>query len=208
MKPFRIFLRSVLFACVAALSACAADQVSCVRPILHFTGDSIIETWDLDRCFPDYHTVNHGIGGSGVKYIEEQAGDFTGCVVVVMSGTNDIQWKSLDRLKEYAAQYLDAIKALDAERIFLISLLPRVGNSNADDCEMNARIVAFNDIMRHEATKIPGCVYVDVHDLFLSPDGSAPVDHSLFYDGLHPSPKGFQILSNALLNALLNPPQN
>lgn len=164
---------------------------------LDFIGDSIIARWDIDEYFPTWQVYNYGVSGAGIDYIEGNAGRFVGKQVVVVIGTNDINYMAPNRIEKYTERYMTAIKGLGASRVFLYSLHPR--NFSSDRSDVNKDVVAFNDLIRARVTEEPSIVYLNVYCDFLYEGEPNP---HLYYDRLHLSPYGYEILVSALNKAL------
>ena len=164
---------------------------------LDFIGDSIIARWDIDEYFPTWHVYNYGVSGAGIDYIEGNAGRFIGKQVVVVIGTNDINYMAHDRIEKYIERYMSAIEGLGASRVYLYSLHPR--NFSSDHSDVNTDVVAFNDHIRTKMSEVPSIVYLDVYSNFLYEGEPNP---HLYYDRLHLSPYGYEILVSALNKAL------
>lgn len=170
---------------------------STTAPCLDFIGDSIIARWDIDEYFPTWQVYNYGVPGAGIDYIEGNAGRFVGKQVVVVIGTNDINYMAPDRIEKYTERYMSAIKDLGASRVYLYSLHPR--NFSSDRSDVNKDVVAFNDLIRARVSEVPSIVYLDVYTDFLYEGEPNP---RLYYDRLHLNPYGYEILVSALKKAL------
>ena len=170
---------------------------STTGPCLDFIGDSIIARWDIDEYFPTWQVYNYGVPGAGIDYIEGNAGRFVGKQVVVVIGTNDINYMAPDCIEKYTERYMSAIKGLGASRVFLYSLHPR--NFSSDRSDVNTDVVAFNDHIRTKVSEVSSIVYLDVYSDFLYECEPNP---QLYYDRLHLNPYGYEILVSALKKAL------
>lgn len=158
---------------------------------LYFVGDSIISRWDLDEYFQHYVTNNQGVSGAGIDYIESLGQTETGHDVVVMIGTNNM---SVDLDTEaYANRYVDAIMALDARRVFLYSVLPR--DFNGEQEALLPVIKRFNTTVRSLVAGESSVCYIDVYDKFMV---GGHIDYGLYYDRLHLTSSGYEILAKAL----------
>lgn len=184
----------VAFAALFLLSSCS-DDVKDAR--LDFVGDSIVARWDLAEYFPSRLVYNYGKSGAGIEYIESLAGRFAGRNVVVMIGTNNNYLFVEPDREDYAWRYVEAITALDANRVYLYSVLPRDFTSDRDD--VNDDIAEFNAVVKRMVESMPAIVYMDVYDDFLH-DGK--IDFQLYSDKLHLSPYGYEILTKTLLHEL------
>ncbi len=170
---------------------------STTAPCLDVIGDSIIARWDIDEYLPTWQVYNYGVPGAGIDYIEGNAGRFVGKQVVVVIGTNDINYMAPDRIEKYTERYMSAIKGLGASRVYLYSLHPR--NFSSDRSDVNKDVVDFNDLIRARVSEVPSIVYLDVYTDFLYEGEPNP---RLYYDRLHLNPYGYEILVSALKKAL------
>lgn len=160
--------------------------------IYAFIGDSEVARWDLQQWFPSLTSENYGKGGSGLKYIQEHNGSMKGKSVVIEFGTNDI--KLFD--ETYATQYVEAVAALQAEEVYLISMFPRAREGDRE--EVNTII----EDMNHQIEKLSssyGWHYMNVFPLLL--DGE-DLNWNYYTDGLHLSALGYELVSNELRKAL------
>lgn len=164
---------------------------------LDFIGDSIIARWDIDEYFPTWQVYNYGVSGAGIDYIEGNAGRFVGKQVVVVIGTNDINYMAPNRIEKYTERYMTAINGLGASRVFLYSLHPR--NFSSDRSDVNTDVANFNDHIRAKVSEVPSIVYLDVYSDFFYKGEPNP---HLYYDRLHLNPYGYEILVSALKKAL------
>ena len=158
-----------------------------------FIGDSEVARWDLQFYFPSMLTENRGVSGSGIEYIKSMAYSMTGKDVVVLSGTNDL-YKLTDeeKINKYVAEYINAIISLSADKIYLISILPR--NFNNEGPGINDKIKVLNDKIEQE-TISRDITFIDVFDKLLK-DGSINIQYS--YDGLHLNNYGYELISYEL----------
>lgn len=164
---------------------------------LDFIGDSIIARWDIDEYFPTWQVYNYGVSGAGIDYIEGNAGRFAGKQVVVTIGTNNINDMVPERIEKYTERYMSAIEGLGASRVYLYSLHPR--NFSSDRSDVNTEVADFNDRIRTRVSEVPSIVYLDIYSDFIYKGEPNP---QLYYDRLHLSPYGYEILVSALKKAL------
>ena len=164
---------------------------------LDFIGDSIIARWDIDEYFPTWQVYNYGVSGAGIDYIEGNVGRFIGKQVVVVIGTNDINYMAPDRIEKYIERYMSAIEGLGASRVYLYSLHPR--NFSSDRSDVNTDVANFNDHIRAKVSEVPSIVYLDVYSDFFYEGEPNP---HLYYDRLHLNHYGYEILVSALNKAL------
>lgn len=193
----RFIIWCIAFIAAVGLTSCDSDEDT-----YSFIGDSIVARWDLQQSFPTLITNNHGKSGSGLSYLQSYSGLLKGEVAIVLSGTNDYRKiTSQEAAEQYAADYVDALLAFGAKKIYAISVLPRDFESDNDlTCGMImtlnaaiARAIAASDDER--------IVWLDVYDKFLDDNGK--LNLNLSYDGLHLNPGGYEILTKELNHHIL-----
>ena len=151
-----------------------------------FIGDSIVARWDVKRSFPTMITENKGLSGSGLEYIESNAGSsLKGKTAVILFGTNDMQHFS----EEYLVRYVSSISELHAEKTIVISVLPR--NMDGDATDVNLKIRTFNESVKVACTT-HGWDYVDA---FAMMQENGTIKLECYSDGLHLSDAGYEILT-------------
>ena len=166
-------------------------------PTLYFIGDSLIERWDLQASFSSFITYNEGVGGSGVKYIEEKRGLMKGKTVVVLTGCNDHGSMTEKNLDNYVERYFVAITGMEADRVYLIQVLPRFYSKDSPGA--NERIMNFNQRVVKKVSAYPDIVYVPTFDRFYK-DGKQLEGY--FIDGVHLNEPGYELLSEILYSYL------
>lgn len=188
MKIYK-WLVSILFYC--GLTSC--DDAPDVP--MYFIGDSIIARWDLKESFPSLITVNNGVSGAGIGYIESKSGKYSGKTVVIQIGTNDVNVNSDPKqLSVYSKRYVKAIAGLNAERIYLFSILPR--NFKDEQHRLLKPVSQLNHLIKKEVSCMRNIVYMDVYsDFMLTPERINPQYYS---DGLHLSAYGYEHLQRTL----------
>ena len=170
---------------------------------LHFIGDSIVEIWDLHQSFSSFVTYNHGLTNSGIAFIEKNAHRFRHCHVVVLTGGNDLH-EVFENPEEpniaYFERYEQAVAALDADCIYLFSLLPRGdGATGGDPLDVNPHIQQINHQLYLMAQR-HGWIYIDAFTPFLQKNLMNP---SYSQDGIHPNALGYELLTSLLHHKLL-----
>ncbi len=167
---------------------------------LCFVGDSITELWDLDFYFPEFSIVKLSKSGTKVQDVFGwDVGSCEGKKTVVLIGTNDVGKVAMDsgKIKErIESRYIEMLKKIPYESVVVVSVLPRNLHYNQSE-NINKYIESFNQGLKARVMlEVEGGSFVNVFPFFLE-DGYA-IKKELFNDGLHPSPAGYEILSNEL----------
>lgn len=166
---------------------------------LTFVGDSKIARWDMQTYFSSFITRNEGIGGVGIDYIENLSGKFKGETIVVNIGENDNHiFQDSAKLLRYTQRYENAILNLEAERVYLFELQPHCIKNESP--AVNEGIQRFNAIISEWVKSQSSIEYMQVYDSFLDEKGNPGAAY--FTDGIHLSASGYEILTDALYNAL------
>lgn len=184
----------ILLTSVLSLLLCACEDDSCR---LTFIGDSMIERWDTSSFFPSYEVYNLGVSGAGITLIENKNGSFSGETVVVMIGTNNSIYMHDQMREEYVTRYCNAILGLNADKVYLFSVLPRKAKNDRED--INSDILKFNVAVRTRIQEHGNIIYIDAYHDFL--DGQN-IDSSYYVDGLHLNTSGYEILTSKLFEVL------
>ena len=174
-----------------AFSACSSDTDEAV----FFTGSSLVEKWDVRRFFPTKVTYNAGLSGAGIDYVESQGKQFKGENVVLIIGGNDVV--SVDDTEAYVERYLRMLQNMEAKRIYLYTILPRL----AFESDGYEKVRLLNKKIREGVTeRLDNVVYIDVFDLFLE---GGRLNEQYFYDGTHLNEWGYALISGELKKVLL-----
>lgn len=184
----------LMIAMIALFSSCSSDN----DRELFFIGDSLVARWDLTYWFPTYITHNDGISGSGIAHIQECAGRYADKEVVVIVGTNDMHTFSQEDDAEYVKNYVEAIQALGAKRIYLFSVFPKSKGLCYGPEDDNEKIKRINNKIKY-SIQDKQIVYIDVYNL-LELNGSINMQYS--YDGLHLSHEGYELITKQLKKVL------
>lgn len=183
------FLRQVLITLLTILmNGCQKEDDG----VIAFVGDSITERWDLRTYFPNCLTLNYGLNGAGIRYVQSLAGSMQGKKVVVLIGTNDNHnWN-----EEYIDTYAASVRKLDAKEVIIVSILPR--KAKGDRPFINADIEAVNEELKAMSAEC-GWKFVDVFHLFQEDD---IINWNCYTDGLHLSDYGYEILGHEIIKVL------
>lgn len=180
----------ISFVIVSLSASCTEEEET-----LYFTGSSLVEKWDVRKYFPTRLTYNMGLSGSGIEYIESQGSMFRGETVVVISGGNDLV--SVNDLDEYADRYLQVFRNMQAKRIYLFAILPRLAFE--DDGYKKVRMLNAK-IKGRINRQTDGIVYIDIFDHMLKDER---LNENMFYDGTHLNNWGYDFISEELNKMLL-----
>ena len=176
------------FLILLSLISCAKPEVTRIC----FIGDSIVARWDLMASFPNHYTENLARSGAGISYLQEKKGCAKGKILVVLIGTNDCD----SFYDDYAENYIDTIKQLDAELTYVISILPR--SYPGDAYNINTTICGMNQQIRFLVEQ-NGWIYLNAYPLMINEEG---ICINYFSDGLHLSQHGYEVLNKLVRDAI------
>jgi lysophospholipase L1-like esterase len=170
-----------------------------------FVGSSTIQRWDTARYFPDLKIINRGISGSelvdALRYVDRIVLPYQPRLIVVYAGDNDISggWIS-EQVAVTFEKFTRAVHAkLPQTRILFIAIKPSILRWTQID-----RMRSTNAIIRAYCERDDRLAFIDFDTLMLGFD-ERPRRELFVEDGLHLSPQGYQLWTNAirpLLNGL------
>ena len=169
---------------------------------MFFAGSSSIVQWDLKKSFPEARYVNVGFGGSVIvdstHFAPRIITPHKPGTVVFYAGDNDIGrgGKAPAVLADFKAFVAVVRKDNPDCRVLFVAIKPSLARWKQfeEQKKANALVKAFCE-------KEKGLVFVDVVPLMLRADGTP--DPDLFVkDGLHMTPKGYELWTTALNKAL------
>jgi lysophospholipase L1-like esterase len=167
-----------------------------------FVGSSSIVQWNLDKWFPEKGYVNVGFGGSVIAdsthFVPRIVTPFKPATIVFYAGDNDIAQnrKPAQVDADFRAFVAAVRKDNPACRVLYLPVKPSVARWKQVDAQTKA-----NALVRAFCEKESGLVYVDLVAPMLRADGTP--DPDLFVkDGLHLSPKGYEVWTAAVARAL------
>ena len=179
---------------------------------LLFMGDSITDFWRnadgayagkavLDKYFSQWKVANFGIAGDttqGVLYrLQDGEGKgFSPKAIMLMIGTNNTGRNSAAEIAEgIGAIVLELQRDFPTAKILLLGVFPR---SRAND-PVRATITEINRTIAklHDGNRV---YYLDIGQGFLDADGN--ISPEIMSDGLHPTPKGYEIWAQAVIQPL------
>jgi N-acetylglucosamine-6-sulfatase len=166
-----------------------------------FLGDSIFQWWDQEQFkrLAKFNPINFGISGYTTQNVlsfllSTKLHNMKPDVIVILIGTNNSDHnfttgETIEEIKEI----LDLVLEISPNsKIILLGILPR-GASSVD------RKRVFNDTVNKalKATNFSDPVfYADIGYLFLNDDST--ISKEIMYDGLHLTPKGYYLLTEAV----------
>ena len=198
--PMRIFLIGLM----CFLGACAFDEGDSE---LCFIGDSITHQWDLDYFFPGYSIKKHAVVGAKVQDIDRwDVSDCEGLTTVILIGTNDIglirsgDSNAKSSRSYFAKLFMERARRINAEKLVVVSILPR-NYLGEQDTSVNLNIELQNAVLKDSLQSSSlRFTFVNAFPFFLG-DGYE-IDEDLLYDGLHPSPEGYEVLTRRVREKL------
>ena len=172
-----------------------------------FVGDSITHIWDLEYFFPGFYIHKYAANGAKIQEIDEwDLSDCEGIPTVFLMGTNNIgmysaDTKNIEQIREdFIKQLAPRLKKIKADPLLLVSILPR--NSHwKESVKVNENIEIQNEMIKKYLDEERfNYRYVDAFYLFL--EKGYQIKKDFFYDGIHPSKEGYEVLSTKVLEYL------
>jgi len=167
-----------------------------------FVGASSIVGWDLKKYFPDSGYVNVGFGGSVIAdsthFAHRIITPYKPDVIVFYAGDNDI---AVGRKAEQVAEDFQAFLATARKnnpscRVLFLAVKPSIARWKKFDEQKKA-----NALVRELCEKGDRLTYVDMVTPMLGSDGM-PNPELFVKDGLHLSPKGYELWTAAVHRAM------
>lgn len=168
-----------------------------------FAGSSTVRLWDLKKSFPGRGYVNAGFGGSQVRdcthFAPRLVGPVKPAAVVFYAGDNDINaGRTPGQVRDDFRAFVAAVRKTAPEaRVLFVSIKPSVSRWKQFDAQTKA-----NALVKAVCDADPKLGYVDVVPAMLGSDSGPPPADLFVKDGLHLSPKGYEILAAAVAKAL------
>ena len=167
-----------------------------------FAGSSTIRLWELSKAFPDWKTTNSGFGGSEIRdvthFAERLILKHEPRAMVFYAGDNDI------KSGRFALQVKDDFEAftqvvhdrLPKAAEYFVSIKPSIARWNLFEFQSKA-----NALVKEYCERDDRLAFIDIVPAMLGKDGK-PVSDLFVKDGLHLSPKGYEILNEAVRKAV------
>jgi lysophospholipase L1-like esterase len=167
-----------------------------------FAGSSSIVQWDLKKWFPDANYVNVGFGGSVINdsthFAPRILAPHKPGAIVFYAGDNDIaQNRKPEQVLDDFRAFVAAVRKDNPScRVLFVAVKPSIARWKRFDAQKQA-----NALVREFCEKGERLAYVDVVPVMLGPDGM-PRAELFVKDGLHLSPKGYELWTAAVTKAL------
>jgi acyl-CoA thioesterase I len=166
-----------------------------------FYGDSITDAWARTpgEFFPGKNYVGRGISGQTTPQMlvrfQQDVVHLKPAVVVILAGTNDVAGNtgpsSLEMIEDNF-ESMAAIAKANGIRMVISSILPASHYPWKPEAQPAEQIRAMNVRLKALAAR-EGLVYLDYYTLMTNAQGG--LDPELAADGVHPTAKGYAVMS-------------
>ena len=184
--------------------AFAVDNNKCEAGHVVFVGDSITDSCDLDKYYPEFDAYNRGIAGDTtgglLNRINISAVDLSPSVIVLLIGTNDYQ-RVVPHTNEHILKNYEKIltkfkQKLPDTKVIVQSVYPIANvNFKVHYKHGHGHIKALNADLE-KLTESFGYTFANVYPLL--EDGEEEMNMDYSQDGLHPNDLGYQVISGYL----------
>ncbi len=163
-----------------------------------FIGSSSIVGWDLEKYFPELDALNRGFGGSEIAdsnfYFKRMVTSYEPRKIVLYAGDNDIAGgKNAETVVADFKVFYAKVKAeVPGCPVIYVGIKPSIARWN-----LWPEMKAANDAIAAMAEKDEQLTFFDTAVLTLGEDGKPRAD-LLKKDGLHLTPPGYEIWSDAI----------
>ena len=168
-----------------------------------FVGSATIAGWDVKHYFPQYETINRGIGASMIDeatyYADQLIIPFKPSTIVFYSGDNDTAYgMPTEMIADHFRQFVAKIhSALPKTQIIVLSIRPSLRRLEVWDA-----VVAANEQLRAICAKDSEKLqFVDLSPILLTADGK-PRHELLGEDQHHLNKDGFDLVSPVVAKAI------
>jgi lysophospholipase L1-like esterase len=167
-----------------------------------YVGSSTIRLWDLKKSFPRLNAVNSGFGGSQIRDVTHFADRLVfkhePFSIIFYAGDNDINaGRTPEQVVTDFKAFADAAHAkLPKTHIYFISIKPSPARWAKFDAQSKA-----NELVKTLCEKNEWLSYIDFVPFLLGADGK-PIPDLYDKDGLHLSPKGYEVLSKLVARSV------
>ncbi|WP_263367055.1 SGNH/GDSL hydrolase family protein [Edaphobacter bradus] len=185
----------------AALSAQDAKGGAADEKRVVFYGDSITDAWAQkpDEFFPGRPYVGRGISGQTTPQMlvrfQQDVVQLKPAVVVILAGTNDIAGNtgpSTPQMIEDNFESMIAIARANGIKVVIASILPADHFGWKPGARPAEQIRAMNSRLKAMCER-EGLVYLDYYSKMANAQGG--LDLELAKDGVHPTSKGYAMMS-------------
>lgn len=165
-----------------------------------FLGDSLTESFDLQKHFNRQDLINRGMSGNMTDHVLYRLEEITNAKparVFLMIGVNDIyQGSDLKQVIKNINIIIDRI-LIDSPSTTLIvqSLLPVNEDRLLIDKYLNTKVYEANNSLR-KICKEKNLEFIDLHSDFL--DNKGEMDNTYTYDGVHLTDEGYLLWTSLL----------
>jgi lysophospholipase L1-like esterase len=167
-----------------------------------FVGSSTIRLWDTAKAFPERKPINSGFGGSEIRdstmFAERIVLIHEPRTIVMYAGDNDINsGRKPEQVAEDFRAFVEVVhKKLPKTRIHFIAIKPSISRWKQFETQKKT-----NELVKEICNKDERLNYIDIVGAMLGEDGQPKAD-LLVKDGLHMSPKGYEIFNDAVRKAV------
>jgi len=166
-----------------------------------FLGDSITQDYNVYEHFPGRLVYNRGIGGDTtpgvINRLDVSVDELKPSVVVLLIGTNDyalLKTNTQDIFERYQ-EIVSKIKHNNPETKIMIQSVYPV-NETLDPMTVLPRSNHEIDKLNALLKTIEGVIYLDIQKILKDEHGRFHKDYTL--EGLHVSPKGYELISKEI----------
>jgi len=157
-----------------------------------FLGDSLTESFDLNRYFPGKNLKNRGLSGDTTMQVIFRIEEIVKAEpehIFLMIGINDLFHGSGP---EHLTGEIERITNLLArpDHLSIQNILPVNETFMVMEFNLNTKIYRTNDLIKNHC-KEKGIRYIDLHTDFL--DNSGQMDRRYTYDGAHLTSQGYDL---------------
>ena len=167
-----------------------------------FVGSATIAGWDVKHYFPEYETINRGIGASLISeatyYADRMVIPFKPSTIVFYSGDNDTAYGMPTEMigADFRKFVAEIHSALPGTQIIVLPIRPSIARLAVWDAAL-----AANEQLRAICAGDPKLQFVDWNPLLLTADGK-PRRELLGEDQHHLNKDGFDLVSPLVSKAV------
>lgn len=169
-----------------------------------FIGDSITQSYNLEKYIPSFNIINEGISGNTTNDVLNRLDTIVfkhQDIIFLLIGTNDLAFTphTNDEIIDNIKEIIKTIQIkLPTAKIFVQSIYPvnyevnplMVGKRN------NTDILYINKYVQN----IEGTTYIDIHNVLQDENGK--LNKVYTNDGLHINTLGYEVITKVLIKML------